>query len=446
MDVFQNAPHSEETGPFPIRNAKQRFMRRKILITAWNAYPAINPSAGEAVGGLETFAWSFARHLARSPDLDVVFCVRTACKPTSHFVEQVQLFSVQEPLRAIRHSVSREIRVSSTFPWLRVERLNPHLLWKIPLLAWCRLASRRAPWAERMRGFLKSIQPDIVLSLGVNADSAAAACACRSEQIPIILWIRSNADLNLRFFDDENFQDQYRVTAAEARASVQQANLIIVQSDWQQQAVKKLIDTPVAVIRNPVDTARYDPGKQTWELREGVLWIGRYDRFHKRPLLALEIAELCPEIPFRMIVNAGDEEVRREVERRKPDNVTIVQYIPNSRMPGEFQRAKLFLSTGSREFEGFPNVLLEAVASGTPICSLEDFDQFLERSNSGFCSSGDIEKAAEQLRTLYMSPQKWEQTSRAGVDYVGTHHSLPNVIQQFLDLLNSCCLSPMPAE
>ena len=108
----------------------------RLAIVAFNAYPAIVPSAGTAIGGLETFAWTLARSLARQPDLSVQFLVRHSRQPERQTVEGVELFCQVDPLLDIRRAVRQDLKVTGRFPWVQVNRWRPAVLGEVARLAW----------------------------------------------------------------------------------------------------------------------------------------------------------------------------------------------------------------------------------------------------------------------------------------------------------------------
>jgi len=198
-----------------------------------------------------------------------------------------------------------------------------------------------------------------------------------------------------------------------------------IQSDSQTQPVRMIC------IPNPIDTNAYRAAQTNADHRSGVLWIGRADRFHKRPHLAIEIAARCPDIPFTMILNPNEDAVYREILKVMPPNVTIVDFVPASEMAKRMANTWLLLSTGSLAYEGFPNVFLEASASGTPIVSLEDFDEFLKRSGGGLSGSGRVDQVIEHIRQLHVSPSEWKRLSRDGRAFVCENHERTAIIHKF---------------
>jgi glycosyltransferase involved in cell wall biosynthesis len=304
------------------------------------------------------------------------------------------------------------------------------------------------PFSERceLDQLLTRLSPDLILTLSFNQTSSYVGSIAKKLNVPVVLWLQSNADLEPKLFQDIDYIDRYGVRHEHAMECVQVCRNIICQSDWQQTALASVREyfpksqAPLSseirstVIVNPVSTERFTPNDvPNQPNRTGVLWIGRADRFHKRPLLALDIARRCPSIPFTMVLNPGDSDVRKEIEDRMTPNVSLVDFVPLSEMPQRMQRSRIFLSTGSASYEGFPNVLLEAAASGTPIVSLEDFDGFLIKSEAGGSSEKDVKRAADRILRLNESQMEWEKVSQNCLAYVKQHHSMDAAIKSFRD-------------
>ena len=148
------------------------------------------------------------------------------------------------------------------------------------------------------------------------------------------------------------------------------ADCIVVQTESQREAITNHFGRPSVLIRNPVRVSVDDP--QRWlprEQREFVLWIGRSDTFHKHPLLFLELAKQCPDLPFLMIVNKTNAEVFETLQARRPSNLRIIEHVPQHEIWDYLRRARVFVNTSS--FEGFPNTFLQSAVMGVPIVSLD---------------------------------------------------------------------------
>lgn len=405
----------------------------RLLVVALNAYPAIEPQTGSAIGGLETFAWSFASRLATNSRWQVQFALRHHSPPVRSVVNGVSILPIVERLRPIRQAVSRDVEVLPHPPWLRFRRIQPALFWQLPLLAVARLAGHPRPLTHLMTELVRHAQPDGILTLGVGDGTAAAVDVARHLGIRSWLWVRSNADLNASFISDDRYQDPYGVNSLEARRCYA-ADGILCQTRWQQGQVRELLGRDSFLIPNPVDSQQFPIGEST--ARNEVLWVGRYDEHHKRPRIALEVARLCPNIPFRFIINRGNPDTERAIRSDCPSNVQLLDYISRDTMPAQYRRSRLFLSTGSNQYEGFPNVLLEAASSGTPIVSLEEFDGFLEESRAGVVNDS-VTGLADQVRRLWTMPEDWHTHSMAGSTWVRRERTLEQCINRFETAVSS---------
>ena len=220
------------------------------------------------------------------------------------------------------------------------------------------------------------------------------------------------------------------------RFTLQFANVIVCQTKWQHDALRERFQRDSICVPNPIDTQNWRVASRDAESGEYALWVGRYDRFHKRPLLCLQLANRCKDIPFVMIVDRRDDDVERQIRADVPNNVRLIDYVPFDKMPEIFAKARLFVSTGSAEYEGFPNVFLQAATSGVPIVSLEDFDGFLTRSKSGLDAGGDLDLLSQQTLELWNARDEYLSRSDAGQSYVSEYHDLSIVAEKFSQLIH----------
>ncbi len=396
-------------------------------MVAWQALPAVFPSQGKNIGGLETAAWQFAVGLARQSDWHVQFVVRSPTKRRRCVVDGVELIPVTDRWLAMRRQVSQCIDV----PARRITRWRPRLLWQIPLLA--------CSWPLRPRdvtGFqpdprLRAIDSDVWVAWGVSRESAAVISTAQATAKPAVLMIRSAADLSAAFAGDEaDTTSPYGEPPEACRHAITQASTIVCQAAYQQRLLEQRFGRSGELIRNGIDLQVWQPQDRS---TDEVLWVGRYETFHKRIDQAIAIARTCPDIPFRLIANASDANTEAAVRADLPANVTLTDYVPHDQMPAMFAAARVFLSTGSAAYEGFPNVLLQAAATATPIVSLEDFDDFIVRSQSGIVCGPNGQAAAAAIQ------QFWNRTRTLDAahvrDYLQQHHDRPRVIDQLACLL-----------
>ncbi|MGV3484259.1 MAG: glycosyltransferase family 4 protein [Planctomycetaceae bacterium] len=400
-----------------------------IGVVAWHALPAVYPARGRSIGGIETGAWTLARALARTGQANVKFFLASDKAMPPKQIAGVLVIPHVNRIEAIRRQVSACIDV---VPKLRLKRWDFKLIWQVPLLILSRPWRQPTPAPmsidQRLAGFGDEV--DIWFGFGANGDTARLAATATSQHRPMVLFIESNADLE--HGTGETSSNAYGESPAQQRYALQHASLVVCQSQWQFRRFQDNWHQRVVLIRNPIALEDWKPKKEVD--RDGVLWIGRYDHFHKRTHLAIEIAKLCSDIPFTMIINRGDSEVEKHIRRICPPNVTIIDYVSYDEIASYFQSAKVFLSTGHPDHEGFPNVLLESAASQTPIVAMFDFDEFLKNSGAGMHSDDSVSRASELIKRYYQQdPTDWDQVT----SYLLQHHSDAAVVATVLAMVES---------
>jgi len=165
-----------------------------------------------------------------------------------------------------------------------------------------------------------------------------------------------------------------------------------------------------------------------------VVWVASL-RPHKRPDLLVELARRTPDI--RYVVCGGKSTFGTPAEFSEKilsdlqslPNVEHLGDVPHPRVLEIIANAKVLASTS--DMEGFPNIFLEAWASGTPVVSLKvDPDGMIRKSSLGFVS-GTLDNAATDLRNLLMSPQTFETISCRVRAHVENTNSGPAVVSAF---------------
>ncbi|MGC2525608.1 MAG: glycosyltransferase, partial [Stellaceae bacterium] len=128
----------------------------------------------------------------------------------------------------------------------------------------------------------------------------------------------------------------------------------------------------VRVLRNGVDLAQFRPGDRAAArrglglTRPTLLAVGNLVAL-KRHKLMVEALALLPETD---LVIVGDGPQRGAIEalarqRGIPDRVRLLGRLPQERLAQIYQAADLLLLVSTHE--GWPNVLLESMACGTPV-------------------------------------------------------------------------------
>lgn len=435
--------------PSPLSSPNKRPLR--ICIVAFNAYPAVNPLAGGQVGGTETRAWLLARQLAKQSDVEVSLAVRTTAPLTQSVVDGVRIIGLRDRFYRLREAVGGFASRQAGFPWIKVHRWSPSLVWQVPLLATARFFEDRPTDPRLPMRFFEQIEADLFCCFGNQATAATAIASAQATGRPAVLFLGSDDDLNVGYTADSQVRNPYGDTGATCDFSLKQADQVLVQTPEQLSLLRDRFGRDGVLVPNPINLAEWDSRANTAlpaELHAGldrfVLWMGRAEKIHKRPQVLIDIARHCPEIPILMLLNPRDPAVDAEIRQSAPSNVRIVTQVPFPLMPALFRKAMAYINTSS--LEGFPNAFLQAAASRVPIISTDVGRSFLEQSRAGKCFEGDFLRAAHALRELQDSPDKCRELGARGRSFVEQHHAIEPVTDRFAEVLHSVAASARSGE
>jgi len=133
-----------------------------------------------------------------------------------------------------------------------------------------------------------------------------------------------------------------------------------------------VVEERVRVLRNGVDLALFQPADRDTArralglTRPTILAVGNLVGL-KRHRMMVEALVGLPGVDL-VIVGEGTERAAIEAlarERRVADRVRLVGHLPQDRLPEIYSAADLLLLVSTHE--GWPNVLLESMACGTPV-------------------------------------------------------------------------------
>ena len=418
----------------------------RICIVAFNAYPAVNPADGGQVGGTETRAWLLARHLAKRAGVEVLFAVRSTGPVPPSVVEGVRIVGLRDRFYRLREAVGGFASRQAGFPWIKVHRWSASLLWQVPLLASARLFEARPTDPRQPMPFFEQIEADLFCCFGNQATAATAIASSHATGRPAVLFLGSDDDLNPGYTADSAVRNPYGDSGATCYFSLQEADAVFTQTPEQSEVLRDRFGREGTLVPNPIDLAEWDSRASAMlppELHAGldrfVLWMGRAEKIHKRPQVLIEIAQLCPEVPFLMLLNPRDPAVDAEIRLSAPSNVRIVSQVPFPLMPALFRKVIACINTSS--LEGFPNAFLQAAASRVPIVSTDVGRSFLEESRAGLCVEGDRPRAADTLREWMNSPELRSQVGTRGRAFVEQQHAIEPVTKRFAEALRSVAAS-----
>jgi glycosyltransferase involved in cell wall biosynthesis len=176
------------------------------------------------------------------------------------------------------------------------------------------------------------------------------------------------------------------------------------------------------------------PGNSSSEEKNLVLWVGTiHDQ--KRPELLLEMAKRLPQRRFVMVggpspkgerFQAGYYESIQAQAAGLP-NVEFTGFLPLARVEPWFDRARVLVCTS--EFEGMPNVFLQAWARGVPVVSSVDVGVPMNRLYR------EVDEAVRHIEALFADDGEWRAASQQALAYFGATHSPEQILKQYAQLI-----------
>ncbi len=413
--------------------------RLRVCLVALNAYPAIDPQAQGPIGGIETRAWMFARGLAARDDVDVSFVVRHHTTPGLTVADGVRLIPLVDRLYRWREQVRMCVGKRTTFPWLTLHQWRASLLWQLPVVAVERLLRGRPGdlWQPDHR--LMEAPADVICTFGVQSHSATVIASAHAAHRPAVLVLGSDGDLDEHYGLESTFVSPYGDRGDVCWRILQEADMIVAQTPEQQRVLKERFGRESTVIANPIDVEEWDVRRtqplnreDTAGLERYVLWIGRADAVHKRPQLCVELARMCPEVEFLLIMNPRDPELEQRLRKECPPNVRIVLWVPFPRMPAVFAHATALVNTSL--LEGFANTFLQAALSEVPVASLQVGAPFLAELGCGCIADGDLGRLADYLRNIWRQGEDRTTLAQAR-EFVIQRHGLAQKTSELADVI-----------
>ena len=417
----------------------------KVCFVALYALPVLEPAEPGQFGGLETRAVILARGLARVRGCDVHFVVQHSASPPRFTDEGITIHTLPLLwLDRVRRSLGRNARLERRFPFLRVRKWSPKLLWQIPVLAAAKPFKRAPTDARRPDEFFRRIDADVYVTFGVSQTSARVIASGAAVGRPAVLMLGSDGDLDAGFRPGAGYTNPYGVTSEVGAFALARATAVVAQTPRQLDLLRERFDRCGFLLNNPFDFGTWDrafPSVPDTSLTGGLdryaLWIGRTDTFHKRPLVLLDLARMCPEISFLMVLGVTDVATDSDLRRNLPSNVHIIPPVPFARMPEIFSRAAVYVSTGTDTHEGFPNVFLQASASRVPIATLEMDPGYVAATGAGTCACGDLSQLAGSVRIAWNDSETSRRQGERGRAYVSAKHRDDIVVASLHERLTS---------
>ncbi len=193
---------------------------------------------------------------------------------------------------------------------------------------------------------------------------------------------------------------------------------------------------PLTVLPNPVDFQNI-PTEDVSIKRREIVTVGRLTEQKNHRLLIDAFSELAEEYPKYTLKIYGVGPLQRTLEQQikklKLQNRVFLMGT-KKRVMFDVQQSDIFVL--SSDFEGFPNVLIEAMASGMPVIS-SDFPtgvarQLIKSGKNGYVFPvGNKRSLVQALKKMLIHPEKWAQMGRINLQ-IAQQYTAENIARDWL--------------
>lgn len=193
------------------------------------------------------------------------------------------------------------------------------------------------------------------------------------------------------------------------------------------------------LIGNVVDTAHFMPVSRAANEPVRIAAIGRLVRQKRFDRLLSVLAQLRAQSPhpFRVVI-AGDGPLRERLEKQSAElnlqnTVRFIGAVADSREI--YREAEIVVLTS--DWEGTPNVVLEAMASGLPVVATKvgDLPNFVDEGETGYLArTEDEQKLVAALLKLLHNPNLREALGRRAREQIVARHSPQQLPQRLQNL------------
>jgi glycosyltransferase involved in cell wall biosynthesis len=214
-----------------------------------------------------------------------------------------------------------------------------------------------------LKFFLKihTIKPDIVQVLDLNM-GIAAWLPRKILKIPYVVWGRG----------DDVYQ-QSRFSRIITKPILKNADAILALTENMRINLKNIYPTEIYVIPNGIDLEKYNGETIFPDRKSGtknILFVGRLRLVKGVQYLITAMKKIHEEIPDAQLILVGDGEERERLAELSiqlgiQKYVQFIGIVPQEVVKTFMQHADVFVLPSLSE--GFPNVILEAMACGLPV-------------------------------------------------------------------------------
>jgi glycosyltransferase involved in cell wall biosynthesis len=288
-----------------------------------------------------------------------------------------------------------------------------------------------------LRRRLTVLTPDLVVAF-LTKVNVMAAIATTGLATPLILSERNN-------FTTQQMSPAWRLARPLA---ARRASRLVMQTEAARTALPGGLRARAVVIPNPVTP----PNQAAAIPADGARFVavGRLEPQKGFDLLLPAFARVVRQIPNAQLTIFGEGPQRIALEHQAidlaiGDNVALPGL---TETPGDWVTAGEIFVLSSR-YEGFPNVLIEAMTAGLATIAFDcpwGPSEILSAPDSGLLvPAGDIERLGDAMLRLAIDPALRHRIAAAGTQAAATHYSMAAVLAQWDAIIADAVRGAPPA-
>jgi GalNAc-alpha-(1->4)-GalNAc-alpha-(1->3)-diNAcBac-PP-undecaprenol alpha-1,4-N-acetyl-D-galactosaminyltransferase len=286
-----------------------------------------------------------------------------------------------------------------------------------------------------LRRAIRKSGPDAVISF-MDAVNILTLVACVGTQVPVVVSERIDPAMN----------PIGRAWSVLRRWVYPLASCVVVQSEAARAFFSGRIQRRTRVIPNPVMSPPSDLAPGSRQGRRQLVAMGRLHKQKGFDLLLAAFARVAPHFPDWSLTIWGEGEERAALEdlRRRLGLEDSVHLPGRTTEPfGKLRASDLFVL--SSRFEGFPNVLCEAMACGLPVISFDcpsGPNRIVRNETDGLLvPAADVDALAAAMRRLMASESERSRLSCRAIE-VTRRFCLESVMALWESALAQACGIP----
>jgi glycosyltransferase involved in cell wall biosynthesis len=358
----------------------------KICFLALSSYPTLAKTTTQQIGGAEVQQILIAKELIKT-GFDISFIVHDYSQKPVEVIDGITVYKIFPVDYNIKGAKSLFMAV--------------HSMWKA----------------------LKRADADIYYQRAANAAAGTVALFCILKKKKYVQSLASDKSLN------GTYRRQVGpILAALYNWALKKADAVIVQSQYQQELLKKEFCREGELIKSGYILPDEKPKKFRPPL---VLWVSTLSGLKQAELFA-KLAKENPSAKFQMIGGPGnDAQYYEEIKKSaiETPNLDFLGFVPYQEVNPYFERAAIFVNTSTHE--GFPNTFLQAWANYTPVVSLNvDPDEIICNNKLGFHSK-TFEQMLSDVKRLLSDERLREEMGVQARQYIVKEHNIMLIAKKY---------------